>query len=99
MFVACGIWCLADVSSVSPSSLVLAHAEKQFFSKLVFVVVFASPFCLSISIVLLVRIPFSSLTFDSFCIWLHSGLGYQTELNEYQYYLRYRVNLDGNKAR
>ena len=42
MFVACGIWCLADVSSVSPSSeqthifSVLAHAEKQFFSKLVF---------------------------------------------------------------
>ena len=42
MFVACGIWCLADVSSVSPSSLlikpifsVLAHAEKQFFSELV----------------------------------------------------------------
>ena len=74
MFVACGIWCLADVSSVSPSSeqtgefcsdegltlemsakhhipqatkilyqpllikptfSVLAHAEKQFFSKLV----------------------------------------------------------------
>ena len=27
MFVACGIWCLADVSSV------LAHAEKQFFFK------------------------------------------------------------------
>ena len=38
MFVACGIWCLADVSSVSPSSeqTVLAHAEKQFFSKVVF---------------------------------------------------------------
>ena len=60
MFVACGIWCLADVWSVSPSSeqsllhipqatnisyqpllikpifSVLAHAEKQFFSKLVF---------------------------------------------------------------
>ena len=41
MFVACGIWCLADVSSVSPSSeqsifSVLAHAEKQFFSKLIF---------------------------------------------------------------
>ena len=70
MFVACGIWCLADVSSVSPLSTptkglrwkrqlykhhilqatnipyqplltkpifsVLAHAEKQFFSKLVF---------------------------------------------------------------
>ena len=42
MFVACGIWCLADVSSVSPSSeqthifSVLAHAEKQLFSKLVF---------------------------------------------------------------
>ena len=43
MFVACGIWCLADVSSVSPSSeqtepifSVLGHAEKQFFSKLVF---------------------------------------------------------------
>ena len=37
MFVACGIWCLADVSSVSPSSeQSLAHAEKQFFSKLVF---------------------------------------------------------------
>ena len=41
MFVACGIRCLADVSSVSPSSeqsifSALAHAEKQFFSKLVF---------------------------------------------------------------
>ena len=73
MFVACGIWCLADVSSVSPSSeqtvcsdegltletsakhhipqatnipyqplmikpiiSVVTHAEKQFFSKLVF---------------------------------------------------------------
>ena len=43
MFGACGIWCLADVSSVSPSSeqtdlikpifSVLAHAEKQFFFK------------------------------------------------------------------
>ena len=31
MFVACGIWCLADVSSVSPSS-----EQTQFFSKLVF---------------------------------------------------------------
>ena len=55
MFVACGIWCLADVSSVSPSSeqtgelwallikpifSVLAHAEKQFFSKLVFECIF-----------------------------------------------------------
>ena len=39
MFVACGIWCLADVSSVSPWSeqthifSVLAHAGKQFFFK------------------------------------------------------------------
>ena len=41
MFFACGIWCLADVSSVSPSSeqtllikpifRILAHAEKQGF--------------------------------------------------------------------
>ena len=43
MFVACGIWCLADVSSVSPSSesyqpllikpifSVLAHAKNSFF--------------------------------------------------------------------
>ena len=31
MFVACGIWCLADVSSVSPSS-----EQTKFFSKLVF---------------------------------------------------------------
>ena len=51
MFVACGIWCLAGVSSVSPlleqtgeldnspvCSIfnVLVHGEKQFFSKLVF---------------------------------------------------------------
>ena len=44
MYFACGIWCLADVSSVSPSSeqsllikpifSVLAHAEKQFFFKI-----------------------------------------------------------------
>ena len=39
MFVACGILCLADVSSVSPSSdqthifSVVAHAEKHFFFK------------------------------------------------------------------
>ena len=48
MFVACGIWCVADVSSVSTSSAqsllikpvfsLLAYAEKNpvFFSKLVF---------------------------------------------------------------
>ena len=27
MFVACGIWCLADVSSVSPSSEQSSHAS------------------------------------------------------------------------
>ena len=37
MFVACGIWCLADVSSVSPSLEQSAPKKKNsFFSKLVF---------------------------------------------------------------
>ena len=30
MFVACGIWCLADVSSVSPSSVYSTYCDNQF---------------------------------------------------------------------
>ena len=33
MFVACGIWCLADVSSVSPSSEQTGNALEWDFSK------------------------------------------------------------------
>ena len=34
MFVACGIWC-SELTLIKPIFSVLAHAEKQFFSKLV----------------------------------------------------------------
>ena len=57
MFFACGIWCLADISSVSPSSepavFSMFFFKKQFFSRLVFQLLYHSLQVLAILTVML----------------------------------------------